>query len=97
MVSGSPASPTLSTSRLLSDPNSATNSADSAPTTTPMRMLSGMPPTTSATPGSTAMPSARSRGENGRRASFGSTIAVNTVASAMHVAATEALASLIAP
>lgn len=86
-----------STKRLLSDPNTATRIAEITPTAMPARMSPGTPPTTSATPGSTAMPIARSPRENGRRAIQGSTIAVNTVASAMQVAATEALASLIEP
>ena len=60
-------------------------------------MPSGTPPTTRATPGSTATPSSSSRGRNGRFAAHGSITAVNTGASAMQVAATEALASLIAP
>jgi hypothetical protein len=93
IVSGS----ACSTRRLLSDPNSATNSADTVPTKMPMRMPAGTPPTTSATPGSTATPSATSRHENRLRASRGSTSAVNTVASAMHVAPTDAFASLIDP
>ena len=67
------------------------------PTMTPSRMPAGTPPTTSATPGRTASPSNSSRGANRVRMTHGSTIAVNGAASAMHVAATEAFASLIAP
>ena len=93
IVSGSP----WSIRRLLSGPNSATSNADSAPTSTPRRMPSGMPPTTSATPGSTAMPNSSSRHENGRRVSHGSITEVKAGASAMQVTATEALDSLMAP
>jgi hypothetical protein len=92
-VSGSP----CSTSRLLSEPKTATRKADSAPTAIPTRIPGGTPPTTSATPGRTAMPSARSRRENRVRASKGSVIATKTVASAMQVAPTDAFDSLIAP
>ena len=60
-------------------------------------MPCGTPPTTSATPGSTAMPSTSSRGANGRLATHGSISEVKAGASAMQVAATDALASLIAP
>ena len=41
-------------------------------------MPSGTPPTTRATPGSTATPSSSSRGRNGRFAAHGSITAVNT-------------------
>ncbi len=85
------------TMRLLSEPNTATSSADSAPTSTPRRMPSGTPPTTRATPGSTARPKASSRTWKGRLATHGSMMEVNTGASAMQVAATEALASFTAP
>ena len=90
------ASPRCAT-RLFNVPNTATSSAETAPTTTPSRMPVGTPPTTSATPGNTASPSKRSRGEKRVRVSHGSTSAVNGVASAMQVAATDAFASLIAP
>lgn len=83
--------------RLLSEPNSPTNTAEIAPTTTPARMPSGTPPTTSATPGNTASPNSSSRGRNGRCVTNGSMTAVKTGASAIQVAATDALASLIAP
>lgn len=92
-VSGS----ACATMRLLSEPNRPTNTAEIAPTTTPARMPSGTPPTTSATPGNTARPNSNSRGRKGRCVTHGSITAVNTGASAMQVAATEALASLIAP
>ena len=92
-VSGSP----CSTRRLLSVPKMPTSNAESAPTTMPMRMSAGTPPTTSATPGNTATPSARSRRLKRVPASQGSSSAVNTLASAMQVAATDAFASLIAP
>ena len=92
-VSGSP----CSTSRLLSAPKIATNNAESAPTAMPARMLAGTPPTTSATPGNTATPRNRSRLENRVRATTGSIIATNTVASAMHVAPTDAFDNLIEP
>ena len=85
------------TMRLLSEPNTATSSAEIAPISTPRRMPSGTPPTTSATPGSTARPNASSRSWNGRLATHGSMIEVNTGASAMQVAATDALASFTAP
>src|SRR3546814_10875955 len=45
-----------STMRLLSEPNSATNNADSTPTAMPMRMSTGTPPTAITTPGTTAAP-----------------------------------------
>jgi len=63
----------------------------------PSRIDGATPPTTSATPGSTATPRATSRTESLDPVSRGSSTAVNTVASAMQVAATDALASLIAP
>ena len=86
-----------STMRLLSELNSATNKADNAPAAMPIRIDAGTPPTTSATPGITAMPRASSRSETRRPVSRGSIRAVSGVASAMQVAPTEAFASLIAP
>ncbi|CAM5318974.1 hypothetical protein RLIN73S_03723 [Rhodanobacter lindaniclasticus] len=82
--------------RLLSEPNSATNNADSTPTAMPMRMSTGTPPTTITTPGTTAAPISNSRGSNLRRVSHGSMKARNTGPNAMQVAPTEALDSLIA-
>ena len=63
----------------------------------PARISCGTPPVTSATPGNTAIPSASSAREKRLRATSGSTSAVKTVASAMQVAATDALASFTAP
>ncbi len=67
------------------------------PTAMPSRMPDGTAPTTQATPGTTATPMPSSRQSNRRRASSGSISARNTGAIAMQVAATDALASLIAP
>ena len=85
-----------STSRLFSELKTATNSAEIVPTTTPMIMPSGMPSTTSATPGSTVRPSASSRFDRRLPVSQGSINAVNTVPSAMQVTPTDAFDSLIA-
>ena len=83
--------------RLLRVPNSATSAAEATPATIPACMPAGTPPTTSQMPGSEANPSSRSRGWNFCRVSNGSISAVIGVANAIQVAATEALASLIAP
>ena len=60
-----------------------------------MRISSGMPPTTRATPGTTPMPIHSSCQRKRRRASHGSSTARNTGAIAMQVAPTEAFESLI--
>ena len=75
----------------------ATNSAESTPIARPRRISPGRPPATRATPGTTAAPISNSRGSKRRPATQGSTMARNTGHKAMHVAATDALASLIAP
>ena len=83
--------------RLLSVLKSPATSAETAPTAMPVRIPTGVPPTTSATPGSTAtlMPTSTRFGR--RRASDGSMIDTNTGVSAMQVAATDAFDSLIEP
>ena len=83
--------------RLLSELKMPASSADTAPTAMPVRMPAGVPPTTSATPGSTARLIPTSARCGRRRASDGSMIDTNTGVSAMHVAATEAFDSLIEP
>jgi hypothetical protein len=83
--------------RLFKEEKTATNAADAAPITMPARIPSGVPPTTSATPGKTAMPKASSRTSKRRRVSSGSMNATNTGVSAMQVAATDALLSLMEP
>ena len=83
--------------RLLRLPNRATKNADTTPATMPACMPAGTPPTTSQMPGNAARPSSRLPGRKRWWVSSGSTSAVIGVANAMQVAATEALASLIAP
>ena len=63
----------------------------------PRRMPCGVPPTTSITPGIAATPISSSRGSNRLRVIQGSTTDMMIGATPMHVAATEAFASLIAP
>ena len=75
----------------------ATNSAEITPATMPVCMPAGTPPTTSQIPGSDNTPSAKSPGRKRVRVSIGSIKAVIGVANAIQVAATEALANLIAP
>jgi hypothetical protein len=86
-----------STMRLLSDPKIATRNAEKTPTRIPARIASGVPPTTSATPGKATMPMISSRGSNDRFAIQGSTIAMKIGATPMQLAATDALDSFIAP
>ena len=71
--------------------------AEKTPATMPACMPVGVPPTTSATPGSTITARRNSVRLKGRLATSGSTIATNAGDSAMQVAATEAFESLIDP
>ena len=63
----------------------------------PPRIPVGVPPTTSATPGSATTPITSSRGSKERRAIHGSITARKIGPIAMQVAATDAFASLMAP
>ena len=67
------------------------------PTVVREGMPGGVPPTTSATPGSAINPTISSRASNGRRTIHGSITARNSGPTAMQLAATEAFDSLIAP
>ena len=84
-------------SDLLTSPNSAARKAASTPSSMPQYIDPGIPPTTSATPGTQAKATAKSRSAKGCRRQSGSTTDRKTGAKAMQVAATEALAALIEP